>query len=70
MNRSAARPPELQENGSLTGRRSFGHDLVAFYHKQYEGLTRGELAKQDPSLYQTLRKKGLLESVPLKREEV
>ncbi|MBI2651555.1 hypothetical protein HYX01_03725 [Candidatus Woesearchaeota archaeon] len=39
---------------------------IDFYRKYHAGLTRGQLWKQDPSLYQRLRKDGLLDNVPAK----
>jgi len=38
---------------------------VEFYNENYLGLTRGQLKKEDSSLYRRLRIDGLLEHVPL-----
>ncbi len=43
----------------------FGNDPVAYYQQHHAGLTRGQLAKQYPGLYQRLWKDGLLENVPV-----
>ncbi len=40
-------------------------DLLGFYSQNYAGLTRGELQEKDPSLYQRIRKAGLLDQIPL-----
>lgn len=44
--------------------RDFGDDPVEYYTKHYNGLTRGQLAKEDPNLYQRLRRDELLADVP------
>ncbi len=44
-----------------------GDDPVAYYTEHHDGLTRGELAKENPSLYLRLRRDGLLKHVPLKQ---
>ena len=38
---------------------------IDFYRQYHAGLTRGQLKKQDPSLYQRLRRDGLLGNVPV-----
>jgi len=40
---------------------------LEFYHERYPGLIRGQLTKEDRSLYQRLRHDDLLEKVPLKK---
>jgi len=57
-------PVPLKNPNPTPLRRDFG-DPVVFYKKHYLGLTRGELNNADPSLYQRLRRDGLLEVVPL-----
>ena len=65
----------LRRDGLLehvpTGKRGrptkHGDNPVAYYTEHHDGLTRGELAKEDPSLYERLRRDGLLEHVPLKQ---
>lgn len=42
----------------------FGADLLAFYREHYSGMTRGQLYKENRSLYQRLLYAGLLEEVP------
>ncbi|HLD00505.1 MAG TPA: hypothetical protein VJC39_02070 [Candidatus Nanoarchaeia archaeon] len=42
----------------------FGADPAAYYKEHYAGLTRGQLLKENRSLYHRLYAKGLLESVP------
>ena len=43
---------------------------LEFFRKHYiAGLTRGQLRKQDSSLYQRLRRDGLLENVPVSRTD-
>ena len=37
--------------GGSVGTRDFGDDPIAYYSEHYDGLTRGELSKKDPSLY-------------------
>ena len=49
-------------------RRDFGKDPVAYYEEHYSGLARGQLHKEDRSLYNRLWKDGLLENVPLKKK--
>lgn len=44
-------------------RRRFG-DPLASYVGHYRGLTRGELRRRDPSLYERLKQGGLLHEVP------
>ena len=39
---------------------------IDFYKEHHAGLTRGQLRERDPSLYQRLRKDGLLDNVPTK----
>jgi hypothetical protein len=39
---------------------------IDFYEQHYARLTRGQLQKQDPRLYQRLWRDGLLEHVPTK----
>ena len=50
----------------LLPRMDFGEDPVAYYQEHYNGVTRGELQKQNRSLYNRLRKDGLLENIPKK----
>lgn len=40
-------------------------ELLQYYHKHYEGLTRTELANTDRSLYNALRRRGLLSDIPV-----
>ncbi|MBI2665891.1 hypothetical protein HYX12_04685 [Candidatus Woesearchaeota archaeon] len=64
--------PNFDHEASKTGRMArlgvskFGNDPVAYYQEHHAGLTRGELARQDPGLYQRLWKDGLLDNVPIK----
>ncbi len=44
----------------------YGDDPIAYYNEHYSGLTRGELSKENSSLYQRLWRDQLLGSVPLK----
>lgn len=53
--------------GGSTGARDLGDDPIAYYTEHHDGLTRGQLRKEDPSLYQRLRRDGLLEHIPLKQ---
>lgn len=46
------------------GRRHF-RDPFAYYRTHYSGLTRGQLVRADPALYQRLRSEELLTKVPL-----
>jgi hypothetical protein len=39
-------------------------DPIGYYVRHYDGLTRGELRKIDPSLFQLLWRNGQLESIP------
>jgi hypothetical protein len=56
---------EISEpTGPRADRRNFGDDPVCYYREHYEGVTRGQLRKRDPSLYERLRREGLLEAVP------
>ena len=56
-------PVQVQKKPS----RELGN-LQDYYREHYEGLTRGELKKQDPSLYVLMRKRNLLDVVPVKGE--
>ncbi|MBI2147044.1 hypothetical protein HYU19_01045 [Candidatus Woesearchaeota archaeon] len=47
----------------------FGNDPFAYYQEHHAGLTRGQLWKQDQSLYQRLRSDGLLDQVPVTRTD-
>ena len=63
--------PHFDHEASERGRRRtevsrFGNDPVAYYQEHYAGLTRGQLQKQELSLYQRLWKDGLLDNVPTK----
>jgi hypothetical protein len=42
-------------------------DLLAYYRKHYEGLTRTQLRKRDEGLYHRLRRNGLLRELPQKK---
>ena len=44
----------------------YGDDPIAYYNEHYSGLTRGELSKENSSLYQRLWRDQLLGFVPLK----
>ena len=53
-------------NISKTSRiNKFGQDPLEYYKQNYPGMTRGKLNKKDQSLYNRLRKDGLLEEVPI-----
>lgn len=41
------------------------HNPLLYYQEHYAGLTRGQLQREDPSLYQMLRKSEMLEHIPL-----
>ncbi|NOS66963.1 MAG: hypothetical protein HOO67_01185 [Candidatus Peribacteraceae bacterium] len=49
----------------LRNPRDFEKDPLEFYRQHYAGITRGVLQDVNPSLYQHLRKTGLLNEVPL-----
>ena len=42
---------------------------VDFYKEHYDGMTRGQLQKQDPRLYRKLRREGLLDLVPTSKRD-
>ncbi|MBW2997221.1 hypothetical protein KY349_02680 [Candidatus Woesearchaeota archaeon] len=46
--------------------RNFGGDYLAYCLEHHPGITRGELKKKDPSLYQILWKNDLLKMIPKK----
>ncbi|MFH1827679.1 MAG: hypothetical protein ABH824_00290 [Nanoarchaeota archaeon] len=58
---------------SLEDKVKWGHvwreyeNPLDFFREHHDGLTRGQLKKEDQSLYQRLRRDGLLEHVPLKQ---
>ena len=58
----------LEEQVRWAEREQKNADPVEFYREYYGGLTRGELAEKDNSLYQKLRRNGLLDSIPLKKK--
>ncbi len=43
-------------------------ELKQYYNDNYNGLSRSDLVKKDQSFYKTLRERGLLETIPLKRQ--
>lgn len=51
----------------LVGRANggFGDDPLGFYRQHYPGLTRGQLGKKAPGLYERLMMDGLLGEVPV-----
>lgn len=63
--------PNFDKGASETGKiggsavaRNFGDDPVVYYTEHHEGLKRGQLQKENQSLYKRLRRDGLLEHVP------
>jgi len=59
-------PLEKSKSGRVS---KFGEDPAAYYYEHYEGFARGELQKENFSLYQRLRNDGLLDIVPLKKPD-
>ena len=60
----------MEESVEVPLRQSrFGENPLEFYNQNYPGMTRGQLSKEDQSLYQRLRNDGLLEGVPRGRTE-
>ena len=58
----------LEERVKWAERENKDQDPLDFFREQYDAhTTRGELQKQDRSLYQRLRKDGLLDSVPVQQ---
>lgn len=64
----------LRRNGLLekipvkqkSEKKDFGEDLLKYYYKHHDGLTRTELAKVNQALYQRMRIDGSIISVPSK----
>ena len=56
----------LEDRVRWVKREDKNQNPIDFFREHHAGLTRGELAKQDPSLYKRLRRDGLLEHVPTK----
>lgn len=64
----AHKQENLREGTALKAkRRDFGNDPVAYYQQHHAGLTRTQLADQNPKLYRRLLKDRLLDHIPRKR---
>lgn len=60
-----AAEPEKQRGVYTSWKSMSDEELKDYYHRHYEGYTRSDLARENRKFYLALRRRGLLDEVPL-----